>query len=174
MKQPLNLSINNKNEPIDRSKHSNSVPTTMTSGASDKSPTTESAKPKGCDVLLAEPEINGHANGFENNQFAPYSAQEYVSPLQEMQNIANFPESHPDMGMAAATPLNVLPCITQEQFDNYSNINTDDLVQTNKKVQIRQIRLLNNNFLTNGTGLYNAVWLNQFYSAQTIPLSVGQ
>ncbi|CAC5422305.1 CUTL [Mytilus coruscus] len=130
----LNLSINNNNGPIDLSKHGSSAPTTPTSGGSDKSPSTETAHPSGSAFFIVQPKVNGHANGFENNQFAPYSAPECVSPLQRMQNIANSLMSRPHMGMAAAKPLRaVLPAITQEQFDSYATINTDDLVKQVKE-----------------------------------------
>jgi len=130
----LNLSINNNNGPIDLSKHSSSAPTTPTSGGSNKSPTTESAQPPGSAFFLVQPKVNGHANGFENNQFAPYSTPECVSPLQRMQNIANSLMSRPHMGIAAAKPLRaVLPAITQEQFDKYANVSTDDLVKQIKE-----------------------------------------
>lgn len=126
-----NLNINNNNGPIDLSKHSSSAPTTPTS--SDKSPT-ENAHPQGSAFFLVQPKVNGHANGFENNQFVPYSTPECVSPLQRMQNIANSLMSRPHLGMAAAKPLRaVLPAITQEQFDKYANISTDDLVKQIKE-----------------------------------------
>ncbi|XP_071178530.1 homeobox protein cut-like 1 isoform X2 [Mytilus edulis] len=130
----LNLSINNNNGPIDLSKHGSSAPTTPTSGGSDKSPSTETAHPSGSAFFIVQPKVNGHPNSFENNQFAPYSAPECVSPLQRMQNIANSLMSRPHMGMAAAKPLRaVLPAITQEQFDSYATINTDDLVKQVKE-----------------------------------------
>jgi len=38
------------------------------------------------------------------------------------------------MGIAAAKPLRaVLPAITQEQFDKYANVSTDDLVKQIKE-----------------------------------------
>ncbi|XP_063419102.1 homeobox protein cut-like 1 isoform X4 [Mytilus trossulus] len=130
----LNLSINNNNGPIDLSKHGSSAPTTPTSGGSDKSPSTETAHQSGSAFFIVQPKVNGHPNNFENNQFAPYSAPECVSPLQRMQNIANSLMSRPHMGMAAAKPLRaVLPAITQEQFDSYATINTDDLVKQVKE-----------------------------------------
>lgn len=62
------------------------------------------------------------------------STPECLSPLQRMQNIANSLTSRPNMGMPSHKPLKaVLPPITQEQFDKYSNINTDELVKKVKE-----------------------------------------
>ena len=53
-----------------------------------------------------------------------------MSPLQRMQSIANSLMTRPAAGGQAQRPLKaVLPPITQEQFDRYSNVNTDDLVK---------------------------------------------
>lgn len=64
----------------------------------------------------------------------PFGQQsECISPLQRMQNIANSLMSRPHL-VSSAKPLKaVLPPITQEQFDKYSNINTDDLVKQVKE-----------------------------------------
>lgn len=117
------------NGPIDLSKHSSSAPTTPTSVGSDKSPTDSAHHPGSAFFVVKPTKVNGH-DGFENNRFPPYTPSECISPLQRMQNIANSLMSRPHMGVASAKPLKaVLPPITQEEFDKFSNVNTEDLVK---------------------------------------------
>lgn len=60
---------------------------------------------------------------------------ECLSPLQRMQNIANSLTSRPQMGgLPNSKPLRaVLPPITQDEFDHYANMNTDDVVKKVKE-----------------------------------------
>ena len=129
-------SMMQSNGPIDLSKHSSSsAPTTPTSARSDKSPS--EAHHQGSAFFLVKPKMNGHDNMAENHRAfgQPFGQQnECVSPLQRMQNIANSLMARPHMGVANAKPLKaVLPPITQDQFDKYTNMNTDDLVKKIKE-----------------------------------------
>ena len=57
-----------------------------------------------------------------------------LSPLQQMQSIANSLMSKNALPSHSTRPLRaVLPPITQEQFDKYSNVNTDELVKQVKE-----------------------------------------
>ncbi|XP_033747523.1 homeobox protein cut-like 1 isoform X2 [Pecten maximus] len=121
------------NGPIDLSKHSNSAPTTPTSGSSDKSPS-DPVHHAGSAFFLVRPKMNGHENGFEKPRFGSYAPAECISPLQRMQSIANSVMSRPHVGVSSNKPLRaVLPPITQEQFDKYGNIGTEELVKQVKE-----------------------------------------
>ncbi|XP_069135409.1 homeobox protein cut-like 1 isoform X2 [Argopecten irradians] len=121
------------NGPIDLSKHSNSAPTTPTSGSSEKSPSDPSHH-AGSAFFLVRPKMNGHENGFEKPRFGSYAPAECISPLQRMQSIANSVMSRPHVGVSSNKPLRaVLPPITQEQFDKYGNIGTEELVKQVKE-----------------------------------------
>mgnify|MGYP003683271849 CR=1 FL=1 len=125
-------SADDANGPIDLSKNSSSsTPTTPTSNSSIKSPT-ESSNHPGSAFMPFRQKMNGHESNMENP--IPFGQQsECISPLQRMQNIANSLMSRPHL-VSSAKPLKaVLPPITQEQFDKYSNINTDDLVKQVKE-----------------------------------------
>lgn len=125
-------SADDANGPIDLSKNSSSsAPTTPTSNSSLKSPT-ESSNHPGSAFMPFRQKMNGHESNMENH--IPFGQQsECISPLQRMQNIANSLMSRPHL-VSSAKPLKaVLPPITQEQFDKYSNINTDDLVKQVKE-----------------------------------------
>ncbi|XP_050409044.1 homeobox protein cut-like 1 isoform X2 [Patella vulgata] len=115
----------NNNGPIDLSKHG--------SCSSPPSPNGEltDSRHSGSAFNLVRPRLNGHDSSENSRQ--PYSS-ESLSPLQRMQNIANSLTSRPQLGMPPSKPLRaVLPPITQEEFDNYSNVNTDDLVKKVKE-----------------------------------------
>ncbi|KAK7506056.1 hypothetical protein BaRGS_00002778 [Batillaria attramentaria] len=99
-----------------------------------------SSKPSA--FYLVRPRMNGHDSGGESPQTptpetplgAGAALPESLSPLQRMQNIANSLTSRPHMGMPSNKPLrSVLPPITQEQFDRFANINTEDLVKKVKE-----------------------------------------
>ncbi|XP_041349034.1 homeobox protein cut-like 1 isoform X2 [Gigantopelta aegis] len=135
-RSPSSSSINNNNNngPIDLSKpHSSS--SAPTSPKSADAVGKDACRQAGSAFFLVHPRINGH-DGFENGQFPPQFAAtlDGLSPLQRMQNIANSLSSRPHLNVAASKPLRaVLPPITQEQFDEYSNVNTDDLVKKVKE-----------------------------------------
>ncbi|KAK6184473.1 hypothetical protein SNE40_006941 [Patella caerulea] len=115
----------NNNGPIDLSKHGS-----CSSPPSPNGDLTDS-RHSGSAFNLVRPRLNGHDSS-ENSRH-PYSS-ESLSPLQRMQNIANSLTSRPQLGMPPSKPLRaVLPPITQEEFDNYSNVNTDDLVKKVKE-----------------------------------------
>ncbi|XP_060083285.1 homeobox protein cut-like 1 [Ylistrum balloti] len=121
------------NGPIDLSKHSNSAPTTPTSGSSDKSPS-DPIHHAGSAFFLVRPKMNGHENGYDKPRFGSYAPAECISPLQRMQSIANSVMSRPHVGVSSNKPLRaVLPPITQEQFDKYGNIGTEELVKQVKE-----------------------------------------
>ncbi|XP_071094460.1 homeobox protein cut-like 1 isoform X3 [Haliotis cracherodii] len=117
--------------PIDLSKPHNSPPSS-TSSSSD-TPHSDS-RHAGSAFFLVRPRINGH-DSYENPHFAQYGPHaESLSPLQRMQNIANSLSSRPNLNVPTSKPLRaVLPPITQEQFDKYSNVNTDELVKKVKE-----------------------------------------
>ncbi|KAK3082711.1 hypothetical protein FSP39_003291 [Pinctada imbricata] len=122
------------NGPIDLSKHSSSsTPSTPTSPPeSDQSPSHHQASA----FFQVKPKMNGHTTPVESKAFVPQFGQqtECVSPLQRMQNIANSLMARPHMAVSNAKPLKaVLPPITQDQFDKYGNMNTDDLVKKIKE-----------------------------------------
>ncbi|XP_021374764.1 homeobox protein cut-like 1 isoform X3 [Mizuhopecten yessoensis] len=121
------------NGPIDLSKHSNSAPTTPTSGSSDKSPS-DPIHHAGSAFFLVRPKMNGHENGYDKPRFGSYAPAECISPLQRMQSIANSVMSRPHVGVSSNKPLRaVLPPITQEQFDKYGTIGTEELVKQVKE-----------------------------------------
>ena len=138
--------LSQSNGPIDlsTSKHSMSAPSTPSSAGSDKS-LNNSAHHAGSAFFLVRPKMNGH-DGPDNHfshqqqrqqQHTPVPSQrtaEGVSPLQQMQHIANSLMTHPHIGPPCNKPLKaVLPPITQEEFDQYSNVNTEDLVKQVKE-----------------------------------------
>ncbi|CAD5120722.1 DgyrCDS9286 [Dimorphilus gyrociliatus] len=71
----------------------------------------------------------------ESCQSNDSSSHNAMSPLQRMQNIANsLMNKGPNQGGTGGRPLKaVLPPITQEQFDKYSHIGTDELVKCVKE-----------------------------------------
>ena len=80
---------------------------------------------------LVRPRSNGHTN--IDNQY-PSLLNDGVSPLQRMQNIANSLMAKAQLPNHSQKPLRaVLPPITQEQFDRFSNVNTDELVKRIKE-----------------------------------------
>ncbi|KAL5016636.1 hypothetical protein ScPMuIL_006225 [Solemya velum] len=120
------------NGPIDLSNKHNSAPTTPTSAGSDKAGN-ESANHAGSAFLLVRPRMNGH-DGYDPTQFGACPPSECLSPLQRMQNIANSLINRPNMSTPTAKPLKaVLPPITQDQFDKYSNVGTEELVKLVKE-----------------------------------------
>ncbi|XP_062592211.1 homeobox protein cut-like 1 isoform X3 [Saccostrea cucullata] len=130
--EPCDVSADDTHGPIDLSKNStSSAPTTPTSNSSIKSPTESSHRP-GSAFMPFRQKMNGHESNLENH--VPFGQQsECISPLQRMQNIANSLMSRPHL-VSSAKPLKaVLPPITQDQFDKYSNMNTDDLVKQVKE-----------------------------------------
>lgn len=127
--------------PIDLS----SKPHSTSTHSSSSSPTEgmpSDSRHAGSAFFLVRPRVNGHDSGGESPQ-TPTSGTpvgsggglpESLSPLQRMQNIANSLTSRPHLGMPSNKPLrSVLPPITQEEFDRYSNINTEDLVKKVKE-----------------------------------------
>lgn len=103
----------------------------------------ESMRHSGSAFFLVRPRTstasssNSAAQGppFEN-QFGvtPTQKSESLSPLQRMQSIANSLMTKGNQSNTAQRPLKaVLPPISQEEFDKYSNINTDDLVKRVKE-----------------------------------------
>lgn len=137
--------LSQSNGPIDlsTSKHSASAPSTPSSAGSDKS-LNNSAHHAGSAFFLVRPKMNGH-DGLDNHLSQQQRQQQHpqtptqtnpegVSPLQRMQHIANSLMTHPHIGPPCNKPLKaVLPPITQEEFDQYSNINTEDLVKQVKE-----------------------------------------
>ena len=128
--------------PIDLSSkpHSSSTP------SSSSSPTEGMAggegRHAGSAFFLVRPRVNGHDSGGESPHTptpgtplgGASGLPESLSPLQRMQNIANSLTSRPHLGMPSNKPLrSVLPPITQEEFDRYSNINTEELVKKVKE-----------------------------------------
>ncbi|XP_070204643.1 homeobox protein cut-like isoform X1 [Littorina saxatilis] len=126
--------------PIDLS----SKPHSSSTHSSSSSPTEGMAgngRHAGSAFFLVKPRVNGHDSGGEsphppNTPGTPLGSgassgiPESLSPLQRMQNIANSLTSRPNLGMPSNKPLrSVLPPITQEQFDCFANINTEDLVK---------------------------------------------
>lgn len=142
------LLANQGNGPIDLSKRNTSTPSTPTSGGSDKS-LNSSAHP-GSALFPMHAKVNGHdlteksvkSETHQPNSPAPHSAFPHhfsptdsaSSPLQRMQNIANSLMNRPQIGAPCTKPLKaVLPPITQEEFDSYANINTEELVKQVKE-----------------------------------------
>ncbi|XP_052802048.1 homeobox protein cut-like 1 isoform X3 [Mya arenaria] len=134
---------NMSNGPIDLSKRSTSTPSTPTSGGSDKS--LNSSAHAGSAFFQMHQKMNGHDVGervikSEPSQ-VPHAAFPHFppsdtssSPLQRMQNIANSLMNRSQMGQPCNKPLKaILPPITQEEFDSYANINTEDLVKQVKE-----------------------------------------
>ena len=140
--------VNQSNGPIDLSKHStsSSLPSTPTSGGSEKSLNT-SAHTAASAFFQVHPKINGHdimdksenpvmpnSSPAPHLAFTHHSPSETASPLQRMQNIANSLMTRPHIGPPNSKPLKaVLPPITQEEFDSYANINTEELVKQVKE-----------------------------------------
>ncbi|CAE1277484.1 CUTL [Acanthosepion pharaonis] len=116
------------NGPIDLSKPHSSpqTPTTETTFA-------DSGRHTGSAFCLVRPRLNGQDN-YESSRFSSYLPSDCLSPLQRMQNIANSLTTRSHIGTPSTKPLKaVLPPITQEQFDKYSNIDTDILVKQVKE-----------------------------------------
>lgn len=135
------------NGPIDLSKRSTSTPSTPTSGGSEKSLNTSAHA--GSAFFQMHQKINGHDLGdrvvkseghpstpmsVPHAAFPHFSPSDTSSPLQRMQNIANSLMNRSQLGTPCNKPLKaVLPPITQEEFDNYANINTEELVKQVKE-----------------------------------------
>lgn len=111
------------------SEDSQTEPTDLSKRSSPSSKNEDNLRHAGSAFFLVRPRSNGHGG------FDPMSAyagvNDSLSPLQKMQSIAN------SLSLQAQSPSHlpqkplkpVLPPITQEQFDRYSNLNTDDLVR---------------------------------------------
>ncbi|CAG5118754.1 unnamed protein product, partial [Candidula unifasciata] len=127
-----------------------SKPSPQTSTTPSSSPTSESTPHTGSAFFSVHPRHNGqdsrtsespqaatqkqHQGSTGGSTFGSTPPTECLSPLQRMQNIANSFASRPHMGLPNAKPLRaVLPPITQEEFDRYANMNTDDLVKKVKE-----------------------------------------
>ncbi|CAL1537355.1 unnamed protein product [Lymnaea stagnalis] len=137
-------SQNNNYGAIDLSK-----PSSQSGSTPGSSPSSESGRHAGSAFFLVRPRINGHDSSISDSPLTPTQQQpgsaggprygsvppaECLSPLQRMQNIANSLTTRPPAGMPNAKPLRaVLPPITQEEFDRYANMNTDDLVKKVKE-----------------------------------------
>lgn len=119
------MSLCNNNAPIDLSKpHRNTM----------QSPDEyqESLRHTGSAFFLVRPRLNGLDGGEESPRFPGSS--ESLSPLQRMQHIANSLMSRPQLGNPTVKPLRaVLPPISQDQFDKYANMDTDELVKKVKE-----------------------------------------
>ncbi|XP_060594770.1 homeobox protein cut-like 1 isoform X3 [Ruditapes philippinarum] len=139
---------NQGNGPIDLSKRNTSTPSTPTSGGSDKS--LNSSAHAGSAFFQMHAKINGHEvteKSLKSESHPPTSPAPHTafphhfspsdtssSPLQRMQNIANSLMNRSQIGAPCSKPLKaVLPPITQEEFDSYANINTEDLVKQVKE-----------------------------------------
>lgn len=138
--------VSQSNGPIDLSKRSTSTPSTPTSGGSEKS--LNSSAHAGSAFFQMHPKINGHdlERSVKSESLTPtpvsmphaafphFSPNDTSSPLQRMQNIANSLMNRSQLGSPCNKPLKaVLPPITQEEFDSYANINTEDLVKQVKE-----------------------------------------
>uniref|UniRef100_A0A2C9JTS8 DNA-binding protein SATB n=1 Tax=Biomphalaria glabrata TaxID=6526 RepID=A0A2C9JTS8_BIOGL len=130
-----------------------SKPSSQSGSTPDSSPSSESGRHAGSAFFLVRPRglgVNGHDSNVSNSPLTPTPQQqqnsmggprygsvppaECLSPLQRMQNIANSLTTRPPAGMPNTKPLRaVLPPITQEEFDRYANMNTDDLVKKVKE-----------------------------------------
>ena len=90
----------------------------------------DSGRHAGSAFCLVRPRSNSQ-NGSDMAQAnSAVSSAESMSPLQRMQSIANSLMAKNNAHVSSQRPLKaVLPPITQEQFDKYSNINTDELVK---------------------------------------------
>ena len=143
--------LSQSNGPIDLStnKQTKSEPSTPSSAGSDKS-LNNSAHHAGSAFFLVRPKVNGQDGGGPDNHVSqPQQSRQQqqqhpqtptqisadgVSPLQRMQHIANSLMTHPHIGPPCNKPLKaVLPPITQEEFDQYTNMNTEDLVKQVKE-----------------------------------------
>ena len=141
--------LSQSNGPIDLStnKQTKSEPTTPSSAGSDKS-LNNSAHHAGSAFFLVRPKVNGHDVGGPDNhvsqqqqtrqqqhpQTPTQTTPDGISPLQRMQHIANSLMTHPHIGPPCNKPLKaVLPPITQEEFDQYTNMNTEELVKQVKE-----------------------------------------
>ena len=129
--------------PIDLSSkpHSSSTPSSSSSPTEGVAGSGE-GRHAGSAFFLVRPRVNGHDSGGESPHTptpgtplgGASGLPESLSPLQRMQNIANSLTSRPHLGMPSNKPLrSVLPPITQEEFDRYSNINTEELVKKVKE-----------------------------------------
>ncbi|XP_052220962.1 homeobox protein cut-like 1 isoform X2 [Dreissena polymorpha] len=142
--RPEDLTMGQCNGPIDLSKRSPSTPSTPTSGGSDKSVNSSSAHVGSAFFQMHPKMMNGHEQGDRGMKsesqssphaaFPQFSPSDTSSPLQRMQNIANSLMNRSQIGTPCNKPLKaVLPPITQEEFDSYANINTEDLVKQVKE-----------------------------------------
>ena len=91
----------------------------------------EASRHAGSAFFLVRPRSNSHPAFPDTPPPFPLIAEGMsMSPLQRMQSIANSLMTRGPQGQNNQRPLRaVLPPITQEQFDRYSNINTDELVK---------------------------------------------
>ena len=143
--------VSQSNGPIDLSKRSTSTPSTPTSGGSEISLNTSAHA--GSAFFQMQSKINGHdlserpviksegstcttptSGSMPHAAFPHFPPSDTSSPLQRMQNIANSLMNRSQLGSPCNKPLKaVLPPITQEEFDNFANINTEDLVKQVKE-----------------------------------------
>lgn len=91
----------------------------------------EASRHAGSAFFLVRPRSNSHPAFPDTPPPFPIMGGESMSmsPLQRMQSIANSLMTRPQSQNSQRPLRAVLPPITQEQFDRYSNINTDDLVK---------------------------------------------
>ncbi len=89
----------------------------------------EALRHAGSAFFLVRPRSNSHP-AFPEPSVFPMMPGDPVSPLQRMQSIANSLMTRTHPSHQSQRPLRaVLPPITQESFDRYSNLNTDDVVK---------------------------------------------
>ena len=126
---PLDYSMMNGHS----NQHSNSSARTTPqtpNHSEDNNNTQEHLRHAGSAFFLVRPRSNGHAN-YDNPLFSPpLVPSDSMSPLQRMQSIANSLVSKANVPAHIQKPLKaVLPPISQEEFDRYSTLNTDDVVK---------------------------------------------
>ena len=141
--QPKDFSMPKvKSEPKDESSYSENNKINFRDGASDSSSNAghprlspdqnDPRKHAGSAFFLVRPRSSSSTPGFDAS---PYNALnqpkiESQSPLQRMQSIANSLMTKTNAPMNHQRPLKaVLPPISQEEFDRYATINTDELVK---------------------------------------------
>ncbi|XP_013416515.1 homeobox protein cut-like 1 isoform X2 [Lingula anatina] len=121
---PDNLSIKVKAEPMEDDGQEQALNMSM-KDQSDNSPNSsseENMRHAGSAFFLVRPRSNSYDPASYNT--------DAMSPLQRMQSIANSLSLNAQAHNLPQKPLRpVLPPITQEEFDKYSNLNTDELVK---------------------------------------------
>ena len=117
---------NNKENRIESPSPSQNLPQDLSIGTLPSEP----MRHNGSAFCLVRPHSNNQ-NAIDGSPIAGViPTPESMSPLQRMQSIANSLMAKNNAQVANQRPLRaVLPPITQEEFDSYSNINTDDLVK---------------------------------------------